>query len=64
MCAWNQARSVSVRGSGVPREIRRGGASVPPGAVATTRMPASAYSIASDAVIALMPPLAAEYGMR
>ena len=27
-------------------------------------MPASAYSSASDAVIALMPPLAAEYGMR
>lgn len=34
------------------------------GAVATTRMPCSAYSKASEAVMALTPPLAAEYGMR
>ena len=64
MCAWNQAFSCSVCASGVPRETFRGGASIPPGAVATTRIPWSAYSQASDAVSALTPPLAAEYGMR
>ena len=37
---------------------------MPPGAVATTRMPCSAYSQASDAVSALTPPLAAAYGTR
>jgi hypothetical protein len=37
---------------------------MPPGAVATTRMPCSAYSQASDAVRAFTPPLAAAYGTR
>src|SRR5438445_9987141 len=46
------------------RGTRRGGASVPPGAVALMRMPLRVCSIASDAVIALTPPLAAEYGTR
>ncbi len=65
MCAWNHACSVSsARRPGCRGRCAAAGASVPPGAVATTRMPASAYSMASDAVIALMPPLAAEYGMR
>ena len=32
--------------------------------MATTRIPCPAYSQASDAVSALTPPLAAEYGMR
>ena len=47
-----------------PRGTRRAGASMPPGAVATTRMPCSAYSQASDAVSAFTPPLAAAYGTR
>src|SRR5690606_41558486 len=61
--AWYHAFSCSDRGSG-PRGIRRGGASVLPGAVATTRMPCGAASHASAEVIALTPPFAAAYGTR
>ena len=46
------------------RGTRLGGASVPPGAVATTRTPLTAASKANDAVSALTPPLAAAYGTR
>ena len=60
MCASNQAFSCPVRGVGVPRDTFRGGASIPPGAVATTRIPCSAHSQANDAVSAFTPPLAAE----
>ena len=55
---WYQAFSWSVWAAG-PRALRRSGASVPPGAAATTRMPLPAYSKASDAVRALTPPLVA-----
>src|SRR5699024_10382593 len=47
-----------------PRGMVRAGASVPPGAVATIRIPSAAASIAKELVNALTPPLAAEYGTR
>src|SRR3954451_18051665 len=47
-----------------PRGVRRGGASVPPGAVATTRTPCGAISSDRAVVIALTPPFAAAYGSR
>ena len=60
---WYHSRSRACCRSG-PRAIRRSGASVPPGAVATTRIPCGAASIASAVVIALTPPFAAAYGTR
>src|SRR5699024_12241591 len=47
-----------------PRGILRAGASVPPGAVATTRIPSRAASPANAAVSPLTPPFAAESGTR
>src|SRR5437762_11706322 len=61
--AWYQLSSCFVCLASL-RGIFRGGASVPPGAVALMRMPSLACSIASDAVSALTPPLAAAYGAR
>src|SRR5437667_8433655 len=61
--AWYQVSSCGV-GLVSLRAILRGGASVPPGAVALMRMPFLACSIASDAVSELTPPLAAAYGTR
>src|SRR3954465_9722342 len=61
--AWYQAFSSSVWAPG-PRALGRSGASVPPGAADTTRMPCPAYSKARAAVTALTPPLAAAYGTR
>src|SRR5246127_5838797 len=46
------------------RGMRRGGASMPPGATPQTRMPCAAYSKARQAVMAFTPPLAAAYGTR
>src|SRR5438552_18989224 len=61
--AWYQVSSCGV-GLVSLRAILRGGASVPPGAVALMRMPFLACSIASDAVSELTPPLAGAYGTR
>jgi hypothetical protein len=42
------------------RGVRRGGASVPPGATALMRIPLPLYSMAIERVSALTPPFAAE----
>src|SRR5690606_41439607 len=55
---WYHCRSRSPCSS-VLRGISRGGASVPPGAVAFTRMPCSAYSKARFTVSPFTPALAA-----
>src|SRR6202171_2214083 len=58
---WYQTFSCSIGGAAW-RGIRRGGASVAPGATPQTRMPCSAYSEARQAVIAFTPPLRAAHG--
>src|SRR5699024_12278169 len=60
---WYHAFSCSSSGNG-PRCTARAGASVPPGAAATTRTLWCAASCASAETIALTPPLAAAYGTR
>src|ERR1700719_2421811 len=56
MTSRSRALSRSVTGPEF-RGMRRGGASIPPGATPQTRMPCAAYSKARQAVMAFTPPL-------